>query len=49
MIAAAAGGDEIRPVDYRETEHYQVTKQFLDCPERLLKHLLASASDEDGD
>lgn len=30
----------IRPTDYRETEHYQLTKQFLDCPERMLRYLL---------
>lgn len=34
------GADGIRSVDYRETEHYQVTKQFLDDPERMLKYLL---------
>lgn len=25
---------------YEDTEHYQVTKQFLDCPSRMLKYLL---------
>jgi predicted ATPase len=30
----------IRRVDYRETEHYQITKRFLDDPERMLKYLL---------
>lgn len=32
--------DGIRKVDYRETEHYQITKRFLDDPERMLKYLL---------
>ena len=32
--------DGIRPVPYTETEHYQITKQFLQAPERMLKHLL---------
>jgi predicted ATPase len=32
--------DGIKKVDYRETEHYKITKQFLDSPERMLKHLL---------
>lgn len=32
-------GDEIRPIDYRETEHYRVTRDFLACPERFFKHL----------
>ena len=30
----------IRPVEYRETEHYQLTKRFLDDPERMLRYLL---------
>jgi len=30
----------IEPVAYRETEHYQLTKQFLDNPEQMLKYLL---------
>ena len=32
--------DGINKVSYRETEHYQITKQFLDNPERMLKYLL---------
>ncbi len=28
--------DGIAPVQYRQTEHYQLTKQFLDNPERML-------------
>ncbi|GHU74936.1 ABC transporter ATP-binding protein [Clostridia bacterium] len=31
----------IRTVDYRETEHYQITRMFLDNPGRMLRHLLA--------
>ena len=34
------GEGPIHPVGYRETEHYQITKQFLDNPERMLKILL---------
>lgn len=30
----------IRSVDYRETEHYQLTRCFLENPERMLRHLL---------
>lgn len=29
----------IRPVAYEDTEHYQVTRAFLECPERILKTL----------
>ena len=32
--------DGIRPVAYRETEHYKLTKQFLDCPEQMMHYLL---------
>lgn len=32
--------DNIRTVPFRETEHYKLTKQFLDNPERMLKYLL---------
>jgi predicted ATPase len=38
-------GPEIRPVAYHDTDHYQVTKQFLDSPERFFKHLFADAAD----
>lgn len=30
----------IRKVSYRETEHYKITKQFIDSPERMIKYLL---------
>jgi len=30
----------IEKVDYTETEHYKVTRQFLENPERMLKYLL---------
>lgn len=30
----------IRSVSYKETEHFQLTKQFLDSPERMFKYLL---------
>ncbi len=33
--------DGLRTVEYRETEHYRVTRAFLDRPEQMLKHLLA--------
>ncbi len=32
----------IRKTDYRETEHYQITKNFLDNPDRMLRYLLDS-------
>ena len=33
-------GDGIRSAAYRETEHYQVTRRFLEAPERMLRYLL---------
>ena len=33
-------GDRIEAVKYEDTEHYRITHDFLDCPERYLKHLL---------
>jgi predicted ATPase len=41
---------KIREVQYRETDHYTLTRQFLDSPERFFKHLFASAgADTDTD
>lgn len=40
------GEGPIHPVEYRETEHYQITKSFLDSPERMLRILLQQ--DEEG-
>ena len=34
----------IRPVDYRETEHYQLTKRFMENPERMMRYLLEEAA-----
>jgi predicted ATPase len=33
-------GGAIRPVDYESTEHYTVTRTFLNNPEAYLKHLM---------
>lgn len=33
-------GDGIRPVEYTETEHYVLTREFLNAPERMLRTLL---------
>jgi len=34
------GESGIHPVAYQDTEHYRVTKSFLDNPQRMLSHLL---------
>lgn len=33
----------LEPVDYRVTEHFQLTRDFLNAPERYLRHLLEDA------
>jgi predicted ATPase len=35
------GDAGFEPVAYEETEHYQLTRSFLEAPERFLRHLLA--------
>jgi predicted ATPase len=36
----------IEETEYKKTEHYQVTKQFLDYPDRMLRHLLTRPKDD---
>lgn len=33
-------GDGIKSVDYKDTEHFIVTKRFMDAPERMIESLL---------
>jgi predicted ATPase len=40
-------GDSIREIDYRETEHYRVTRDFLNAPDRYFKHLFGDDRDDD--
>ena len=39
----------IREVSYRDTEHFQLTRDFLNAPERYHRHLFRAASDEAND
>ena len=40
----------LREVSYRETEHYQLTRDFLNAPERFHRHLFRSDTEsQDGD
>ena len=32
--------DRIKSVDYRDTDHFLITKRFMDAPEWILKDLL---------
>lgn len=36
----------IEAIDYRETEHYRLTRDFLNAPERFFRHLFEEADDE---
>ena len=36
--------DGIRSVDYRETQHYQMTRRFLENPEKMLKLLFGKGN-----
>ena len=41
--------DGFAEMDYRETEHYRITKNFLDNPEQYLRHLFGDGdADRDG-
>jgi predicted ATPase len=42
-------GDTIREIAYRETEHYLVTRDFLNAPERYFRHLFNMSSDVEKD
>lgn len=44
--ATLYGLDEgrIAEVKYEDTQHYQITRTFLECPERYLKHLFSDES-----
>lgn len=39
------GKEGIHPISYRETEHYKVTKDFLDSPESFFRHLFTMDAD----
>jgi predicted ATPase len=36
---------QIRQVSYRDTEHFQLTRDFLNAPERFHRHLFRAESD----
>jgi predicted ATPase len=37
----------LQEMDYRETEHFRLTRDFLNAPERFFRHLLDEEPDED--
>ncbi|HEX9880840.1 MAG TPA: AAA family ATPase, partial [Candidatus Binatia bacterium] len=42
-------GDTIGEIAYRETEHYRITKDFLNSPDRFFKHLFSKSRNENDD
>ncbi|HMN44108.1 MAG TPA: AAA family ATPase [Povalibacter sp.] len=38
---------ELRKVDYRNTEHFRLTRDFLNAPERYHRHLFRSESENE--
>lgn len=42
-------GDAIQEIEYRETQHFLITRDFLNAPERFFKHLFEAARDGDTD
>jgi len=41
--------DSIREIAYQETEHYRVTRDFLNAPERYFKHLFRAEGGDESD
>ncbi|HUK92238.1 MAG TPA: AAA family ATPase [Blastocatellia bacterium] len=39
-------GDQISEIEYKQTSHYILTRDFLQCPERYLRRLFADSDDE---
>lgn len=40
-------GDKISEIEYKETSHYKLTRDFLECPERYFRHLFADPEEDD--
>jgi predicted ATPase len=36
----------IEPIEYKDTEHYTVTKEFLNKPEKMLRYLFEDSNDD---
>ena len=47
-VLLSLDGPGITRVEYTETEHYRLTRDFLSCPERYVQHLFAPDGEEDG-
>lgn len=36
----------IKPIDYKETEHYTITKEFLNKPDKMIKYLFENSEED---
>jgi predicted ATPase len=41
-------GDTIEEIEYRDTRHFLITRDFLNSPERFFKHLFGEVEEESG-
>ena len=41
-------GNASREIDYRETPHFLITRDFLNSPERFFRHLVETVDDTQG-
>lgn len=48
-VLFALDSDGIRETSYRETDHFRMTRDFLNAPERFLRHLFGEGEDKDED
>lgn len=48
-VLYSLSNEGISEISYRETEHYLVTKNFLNAPERYFKHLFSELRTDEGD
>lgn len=42
-------GDALQEIDYRETKHFLITRDFLNSPERFFKHLFGTPEDTESE
>jgi predicted ATPase len=40
-------GDGIAEVDYRQTKHFLITRDFLNAPDQFFKHLFAAEPEQE--
>jgi predicted ATPase len=48
-VVLSLDGGNLRQVDYAETDHYRLTRDFLNAPERFFRHLLRDDSEATGE